>query len=151
MKVILNVIGIIVLLGALYMFSSDKKRIDFKMIGKALVLQFILAFLLVKFPLGKVLIEKVSDIVTNILSYGREGLDFVFGSLSAVTVTCFSVLNALTVVSIFFCFTRSFCQSNVSKCVCVSLLLNHSFLSSEGKNAFDAKTNGFVLNFATFC
>lgn len=82
MKVILNVIGIIVLLGALYMFSSDKKRIDFKMIGKALVLQFILAFLLVKFPLGKVLIEKVSDIVTNILSYGREGLDFVFGSLS---------------------------------------------------------------------
>ena len=64
------------------MFSSDKKRIDFKMIGKALVLQFILAFLLVKFPLGKVLIEKVSDIVTNILSYGREGLDFVFGSLS---------------------------------------------------------------------
>ena len=52
------------------------------MILKALVLQFVLAFLLVKFPLGQTIIEKVSDVVTNILSYGAEGISFVFGSLS---------------------------------------------------------------------
>lgn len=82
MTILLNIIGIIVLLGALYFFSSNKKLIDKKMILKALVLQFILAFLLVKFPLGQVVIEKVSDVVTNILGYGSEGLAFVFGSLS---------------------------------------------------------------------
>ena len=82
MTILLNIIGIVVLLSALYFFSSNKKLVDKKMILKALVLQFIIAFLLVKFPLGQVVIEKVSDIVTNILSYGQEGLEFVFGSLS---------------------------------------------------------------------
>ena len=82
MTVLLNIIGIVVLLSALYLFSSDKKLIDKKMISKALVLQFIIAFLLVKFPLGQVMIEKVSDVVTNILSYGQEGLSFIFGSLA---------------------------------------------------------------------
>ena len=82
MKILLNVLGIVVLLGALYFFSSNKKLIDKKMILKALVLQFVLAFLLVKFPLGKAIIEKVSDVVTNILGYGAEGISFVFGSLS---------------------------------------------------------------------
>ena len=82
MAILLNIIGIVVLLGVLYLLSSNKKLIDKKMILKALVLQFVLAFLLVKFPLGQVVIEKVSDVVTNILGYGQEGLEFVFGSLS---------------------------------------------------------------------
>lgn len=82
MTVLLNVIGIVVLLGVLYIFSSNKKLIDKKMILRALAIQFVLAFLLVKFPLGKVVIEKVSDFVTKILGYGAEGLSFVFGSLS---------------------------------------------------------------------
>ncbi len=82
MTILLNIIGIVVLLGVLYLLSSNKKLIDKKMIIKALVLQFVLAFLLVKFPLGQVAIEKVSDVVTNILGYGREGIEFVFGSLS---------------------------------------------------------------------
>ena len=82
MTLLLNIIGIVILLGALYIFSSNKKLIDKKMILKALVIQFVLAFLLVKFPLGKIVIEKISDLVTHILSYGSEGLEFVFGSLS---------------------------------------------------------------------
>lgn len=82
MTLLLNIIGIVILLGALYIFSSNKKLIDKKMILKALAIQFVLAFLLVKFPLGKIVIEKISDLVTHILSYGSEGLEFVFGSLS---------------------------------------------------------------------
>lgn len=53
MTILLNVIGIVVLLGGLYFFSSNKKLIDKKMIIKALVIQFILAFMLVKFPFRK--------------------------------------------------------------------------------------------------
>ena len=82
MTILLNIIGIVVLLGFLYLISSNKKQIDKKMILKALGLQFILALLLVKFPLGQTVIEKVSDFVTTVLSYGTEGLNFVFGSLA---------------------------------------------------------------------
>lgn len=82
MTILINILGIMVVICGLYLFSSNKKNIDKKMILKALVLQFILTFLLVKFPLGRIGIQKVSDVVTNVLSYGREGLNFVFGSLS---------------------------------------------------------------------
>ena len=102
MTVLLNIIGIVVLLSALYLFSSDKKLIDKKMISKALVLQFIIAFLLVKFPLGQVMIEKVSDVVTNILSYGQEGLSFIFGSLADSGAPTGAIFGIQTLGSIIF-------------------------------------------------
>lgn len=79
---ILNILGIIILLGVLYLFSNNKKEVNKKMIIKAFVIQFVIAFLLVKFPIGRIVLEKVSDIVTTILSYGQEGISFVFGQLA---------------------------------------------------------------------
>ncbi|WP_373601151.1 NupC/NupG family nucleoside CNT transporter [Paraclostridium bifermentans] len=82
MAIILNILGIIVLLGVLYLVSSDKASVNKKLIGKALLIQFLLAFFLVKFPLGRNIVMSVSDFVTNVLSYGKEGLTFVFGPLA---------------------------------------------------------------------
>ena len=82
MQIALNLLGIVVLLLGTYLCSSSKKDVDKKMIIKALIIQFIIAFILVKFPLGRLALQKVSDIVTSILSYGAEGISFVFGSLS---------------------------------------------------------------------
>lgn len=82
MSIILNVLGIIVLLGGLYLASSDKLSVNKKLIGKALLIQFVLAFFLVKFPIGRTVVQVVSDFVTKVLSYGAEGLAFVFGPLA---------------------------------------------------------------------
>jgi CNT family concentrative nucleoside transporter len=81
MSTILNMLGIVLLLGGLYLVSSNKKNVRKKMILKALIVQFVVAFLLVKFPLGRLALEKVSDGVTSILNYGAQGLTFIFGSL----------------------------------------------------------------------
>lgn len=83
MTVLINILGIIVLIGGLYLFSTNKKMINKKMIIKAFIIQIVLAFLLVKFPLGRAALEVVSDFVTNILSYGVVGLEFIFGTLSS--------------------------------------------------------------------
>lgn len=104
MKILINILGIIIVISGLYLFSSNKKDIDKKMILKALVLQFILTFLLVKFPLGRIALQKVSDVVTNVLSYGAEGLSFVFGSLSDSTAStgmifAISVLGNIVFIS----------------------------------------------------
>lgn len=82
MSILINILGIVILLGVLYFVSSNKSDINKKMILKAFVLQLVVAFLLVKFPLGRMALQKVSDVVTNILSYGREGLSFIFGPLA---------------------------------------------------------------------
>ena len=102
MTILLNVIGIVVIQGGLYFFSSNKKLIDKKMIIKALVIQFILAFMLVKFPLGRLFIEKVSDVVTNILGYGREGLSFMFGALADSSAVNGSIFGIQTLGNIIF-------------------------------------------------
>ncbi|MGL5314465.1 MAG: NupC/NupG family nucleoside CNT transporter [Peptostreptococcaceae bacterium] len=82
MLILLNTLGIVALIGVLYLLSANKKEVNKKMIIKALIIQFVLAFLLVKFPLGRLALQSVSDGVTNILSYGREGLNFIFGGLA---------------------------------------------------------------------
>ncbi|MDO7205758.1 Na+ dependent nucleoside transporter N-terminal domain-containing protein [Paraclostridium bifermentans] len=82
MAIVLNIVGIALLLGGLYLVSPNKKDVNKKMILKALGIQVVLAFLLLKFPLGRMGIEKISDVVTKVLSYGAQGLGFVFGPLA---------------------------------------------------------------------
>lgn len=82
MKGIIILIGIVLVLGLMYLLSSHKKEIKLSIVAKAIVVQFIIALLLVKFPYGRIAVSKVSDMVTKILSYGFSGLSFVFGSLA---------------------------------------------------------------------
>ncbi|MDO5407474.1 MAG: nucleoside transporter C-terminal domain-containing protein [Eubacteriales bacterium] len=82
MKFVLNLIGILVVLGLVCLLSWDRKNIRWKLVAKAVVVQFIIAVLLVKVPLGKTIVSAASDAVTAVINCGQAGLDFVFGSLA---------------------------------------------------------------------
>lgn len=82
MNRIISFLGVFVLLGVLYFFSTNKEKVDRKMIIKALIIQFILAFIMVKLPIGQFIMDKVSAFVTTVINFGYEGLSFVFGSLA---------------------------------------------------------------------
>lgn len=81
MKLLLNLLGILVVLGFMFLISVNRKAINFKNIAIALFAQFLLAGLLIKLPAGRAAIATVSDGVVKVLSYGAEGISFVFGSL----------------------------------------------------------------------
>lgn len=81
MKLLLNLLGILVVLGFMFLISINRKAINFKNIAIALFAQFLLAGLLIKLPAGRAAIATVSDGVVKVLSYGAEGISFVFGSL----------------------------------------------------------------------
>lgn len=82
MTALLTIAGIVSVLGILFLLSDNKKAIPVKTVGIALGLQFLLAFFLVKFPVGQQIVAKVSEVVTKIFGYANEGLNFVFGSLA---------------------------------------------------------------------
>ena len=82
MKLLLNFIGIIVILGLIFLLSWDRKNIQWKTVLRAVVIQFVIALLLVKIPIGKTIVSVLSDGVTAIINCGQEGLSFVFGSLA---------------------------------------------------------------------
>ncbi|MEE1032678.1 MAG: nucleoside transporter C-terminal domain-containing protein [Ruminococcus sp.] len=81
MKLILNILGILVVLGIIFLLSWDRKHIQWKAVGKAIIVQFVLTVLLVKVPIGKKIVSLISDGVIAVIQCGQEGLDFVFGSL----------------------------------------------------------------------
>ncbi|MFI3173267.1 MAG: nucleoside transporter C-terminal domain-containing protein [Eubacteriales bacterium] len=83
MNVVLNILGIFVVLGLMVLLSYKRKAIPYKLIVKAIIAQFVIAIILVKIPLGRLVIEKVSDAVTSVISSGYDGLAFVFGSLAS--------------------------------------------------------------------
>lgn len=94
MKAILNLLGIVVVLGILWLISWKRKDVSFKMLLKGVVAQFIIALILVKVPAGRMVVSKISDAVTGVINCGSNGLSFVFGSLadsSAPTGMIFAV------------------------------------------------------------
>lgn len=80
MEKILGLIGMFSIVGLTYLFSKEKKNINWKSVGCAFLGQVILAFLLIKTPLWK-LVELMSNGVTWILTQANEGINFVFGGL----------------------------------------------------------------------
>ena len=61
MKLLLNFIGIIVILGLIFLLSWDRKNIQWKTVLRAVVIQFVIALLLVKIPIGKTIVSVLSD------------------------------------------------------------------------------------------
>lgn len=102
MKIIISLMGILVVLGLMFLLSSNKKEIPYKTVIKALGIQFVIAFLLVKFPLGRLVVSKVSDVVTAVLNCGKDGLTFVFGSLADGGAPTWFVFGIQTLGNIIF-------------------------------------------------
>lgn len=82
MKVLLNLLGVLVVLAIVFLLSWNRKKIEWKLVLKALIAQTVIAVLLVKVPIGRTIVSAVSDGVTAVINCGQAGLDFVFGSLA---------------------------------------------------------------------
>lgn len=82
MQFIYSIIGVLAVLGLMYVSSFNRKHISLPLIGKALLVQFIIALVLVRVPLGQQFVSVVSEGVTKVINCGQAGLNFVFGSLA---------------------------------------------------------------------
>ncbi|HGD6893416.1 TPA: NupC/NupG family nucleoside CNT transporter [Streptococcus agalactiae] len=82
MQFIYSIIGILLVLGIVYAISFNRKSVSLSLIGKALIVQFIIALILVRILLGQQVVSVVSTGVTKVINCGQAGLNFVFGSLA---------------------------------------------------------------------
>ena len=102
MRLLLNLLGIMVVIGFMFAISMNRKAVNYKGILVALGAQFILAGLLVKLPQGRAAIGAVSKVVEQILSYGSEGIQFVFGSLGDPNAPTGAIFAFQTLTNIIF-------------------------------------------------
>ena len=74
--IIRGVIGIISLLSLCYVFSSNKKRIDWSIILKGLLIQVVFAICILKIKIIENLFQGVSNIFLAILNFTKDGSIF---------------------------------------------------------------------------
>lgn len=94
-----GMLGIAVLIGLLYLFSSKKKHIDWKIVGFGFLMQFIFAVGIIHVPVIAAVFEKISSFFVVVLDFTKQGSGFLFGSLldvkSAGFIFAFQILPTI--------------------------------------------------------
>lgn len=99
MNKLITILGVIVMLGIVYLLSDNKKVINKRTVVTALIAQLVLALFLIKVPVGSWIIEQLAKAVTKLFSFANEGLIFVFGDLFGQGYFFIDVLGVIIFLS----------------------------------------------------
>lgn len=98
----IGILGVIVILGIAYLFSENKKKINWRLVATGLGLQIIFALIILKVPFGRKAFEAASGFITRILDFTAEGTTFLFGNLTdQATFGSIFALNVLPTIIFF--------------------------------------------------
>jgi len=81
MERLVSVLGLGVLVGIAVLFSTNRRRIDWRLVGAGLTLQIIFAAFVHLFPPGQRILELIRDGAVTLLSFTEDGSRFLFGPL----------------------------------------------------------------------
>ena len=81
MSLFMSLIGMAVLLGIALLLSNNRKAINFRTVGGAFAIQFLLGAFILYVPWGQELLKGFSEGVADVINYGFKGTEFVFGGL----------------------------------------------------------------------
>lgn len=79
---LIGLVGIVAILGIAYLLSSNRKGINLRIVGSAFALQVVVAAFVIYLPAGQAMIDGMSNAVMNVLSYSRDGIEFIFRGLA---------------------------------------------------------------------
>jgi CNT family concentrative nucleoside transporter len=74
--------GLALVAGLAYLFSIDKKRINWRLVLIGIILQFGFAFLVLNTGWGRDSFDFISKLFVRLFSFASDGAQFVFGSLA---------------------------------------------------------------------
>jgi concentrative nucleoside transporter, CNT family len=80
-----GVIGIIIILGLAFLWSNNRKKINYRLVITGLLLQVALAIFILKVPIGQDIFYWLGKAINKLLDFSKEGGLFVFGDLTKVT------------------------------------------------------------------
>lgn len=81
MSIFISVLGLIIFLGIAYLFSNDRKNINYRAVVSMLVIQIVLGWFMLDTKIGGKIIAGITSAFNKIISFGNEGTKFVFGGL----------------------------------------------------------------------
>ncbi|MDW6001694.1 NupC/NupG family nucleoside CNT transporter [Vibrio mangrovi] len=105
MGLFMSLVGMVVLLGIAFLLSDNRKAINFRTVGGAFAVQFLLGGFVLYVPWGRDILAGLSAGVQNVINYGKDGIGFLFGNLVNFSVDGLGFIFAFQVLPavVFFC------------------------------------------------
>ncbi|WP_110457413.1 NupC/NupG family nucleoside CNT transporter [Shewanella algidipiscicola] len=81
MQILVSILGIVSLLLVAYIASENRKKINYRTVGVAFLLQLTLGAFVMYSSVGQSVILNMAEAVSNVIGYSNEGMSFIFGGL----------------------------------------------------------------------
>lgn len=105
MSIIISLLGIAVLLGIALLISDNRKAINLRTVGGAFAIQLGLGAFILYVPVGRDILLNISQGVSNVIAYGGQGINFLFGNLVNFSVEGIGFIFAFKVLPIIIFFS----------------------------------------------
>ena len=81
-SILRGLFGLCIITALAFLFSNNKKKINWRLVGTGIILQFAFAFIVVKTTAGRELFSYCSKFFVWLFSFASDGAQFVFGGLA---------------------------------------------------------------------
>ncbi|MCK5454383.1 MAG: NupC/NupG family nucleoside CNT transporter [Calditrichia bacterium] len=78
-----GIFGLASLIGIAFIFSSNRKKVDWRLVGTGVSIQLLFAIFVIKIPGGEAVFNVLSRFFVTIISFTFDGAEFIFGVLSS--------------------------------------------------------------------
>lgn len=79
---LIGFVGLGVMLALLYLFSNNRRRIEWRIVLWGFILQLLTAFFILQTRIGFLIFQRMGDGIAALLNFSNEGAKFVFGRLA---------------------------------------------------------------------
>lgn len=98
---LVSVLGIITLFAVAVLFSENRRAINLRTVGGAFSIQLIFAGFILYVPVGREVLNSISNAVSGIIGYSRVGTEFLFGELAQFKLGFIFAVNVLPTIVFF--------------------------------------------------
>lgn len=141
-----GLLGMLALIGMLYLFSANRRAIDWRLVLSGIAIQLVFAFLVLKVDFVRSFFDYISGFFVLVLGFTYEGSLFLFGDLMDVTsygyIFAFQVLPTI----VFFSALTSilYYLGILQRIVFVFAWVMNRFMHMSGAESLAAAANIFI-------
>ena len=96
-----GVVGIITVLAVSYLMSSNRKKIDWKLVGSGLLIQFVLALSVLYVPFVGTLFELLGKAFIKLMDFTQAGVGFLLGPYATKSNGFIFLIHSMAVIIFF--------------------------------------------------
>ena len=97
-NILRGLLGMAVMTGVLYLMSNNRKRINWRLVGGGMLLQFVVALLVLRVPFVRNIFDGIASFFVVVLDFTKAGTTFLFRSMETGSVEAAVVSFIFTVL-----------------------------------------------------